>query len=481
MAKSGSSLCMRAYFILHQEALVSNLLECLLYHDYAASALGDSLLDLVDYCARRAAHLVALTHQKGRPRPEDALPDPFADDERQAADSKTAAELLSKEESDPVGAARHQVGVWAAQAVYRCGVASVTMLRYLAEYCTKLPLSVMTRLLDTHDVAMLMVPLLENPPWVRKITRVIQPPAAASGDGQAVQQPQPPRPATVWQKYTEHRWTDVEPRDLLKLTATEGQPWLALHALLLEPDCRRRYVLTSHRKAQIGRVRKYLYEVLVDQLPVMVDLQRYIDETSIGAVAEPVDENGGAGRLLLEAVPQVRDSIVADALVAPVEAAASSRPTTKGGFASASQLMLSGTDAANAAASDEAPASSRKWEWPDLAAYVCKHALRVRARRIGAAPPPSSADVWPDSEDDGDLRRLGGLYHLEGFDEVAGLGDPTCARCGKPAEKRCSRCHNEWYCSRDCQVAAWKGHKSVCDLVAAHGAGPGNADPSRSN
>jgi hypothetical protein len=58
--------------------------------------------------------------------------------------------------------------------------------------------------------------------------------------------------------------------------------------------------------------------------------------------------------------------------------------------------------------------------------------------------------------------------------------------CGKPAEKRCSRCKLEWYCSRwvpsacvgmprvtccyvtrDCQVAAWKDHKKLCDVMVS--------------
>ncbi len=66
--------------------------------------------------------------------------------------------------------------------------------------------------------------------------------------------------------------------------------------------------------------------------------------------------------------------------------------------------------------------------------------------------------------------------------------------CGKPAEKRCSRCKLEWYCSRfvrvnnacyssterqliprDCQVAAWKEHKKLCDVMVAAQAEDGKA------
>jgi len=62
------------------------------------------------------------------------------------------------------------------------------------------------------------------------------------------------------------------------------------------------------------------------------------------------------------------------------------------------------------------------------------------------------------------------------FDIESCLEDPKCAKCGAPAEKRCSRCKNEWYCGRECQVAAWEGHKTVCDIVCQDRELHGNVD-----
>ncbi|KAK2462495.1 hypothetical protein APHAL10511_005465 [Amanita phalloides] len=54
--------------------------------------------------------------------------------------------------------------------------------------------------------------------------------------------------------------------------------------------------------------------------------------------------------------------------------------------------------------------------------------------------------------------------------------DPKCLNCDKRQPenatreqklKRCSRCHIALYCSRDCQTAHWKHHKSLCSLGAA--------------
>ena len=39
----------------------------------------------------------------------------------------------------------------------------------------------------------------------------------------------------------------------------------------------------------------------------------------------------------------------------------------------------------------------------------------------------------------------------------------ACGHCGAAgAEARCSKCKQELYCGRECQVAGWKAHKAVC-------------------
>ena len=47
-------------------------------------------------------------------------------------------------------------------------------------------------------------------------------------------------------------------------------------------------------------------------------------------------------------------------------------------------------------------------------------------------------------------------------------GQKFCANCSKEAKtdekfKQCSKCKAQWYCSKECQVEAWKaGHKKDC-------------------
>jgi hypothetical protein len=40
-------------------------------------------------------------------------------------------------------------------------------------------------------------------------------------------------------------------------------------------------------------------------------------------------------------------------------------------------------------------------------------------------------------------------------------GNPTCALLKTDAQK-CSACRRAWYCSKDCQRAAWRVHKNIC-------------------
>jgi len=62
------------------------------------------------------------------------------------------------------------------------------------------------------------------------------------------------------------------------------------------------------------------------------------------------------------------------------------------------------------------------------------------------------------------MEKLMKLYSSDAFDEF--MEDPICSSCGKPATQRCSKCKNQWYCSRDCQLRQWKGHKALCAIIS---------------
>ncbi|XP_061923819.1 zinc finger MYND domain-containing protein 10 isoform X2 [Entelurus aequoreus] len=61
-------------------------------------------------------------------------------------------------------------------------------------------------------------------------------------------------------------------------------------------------------------------------------------------------------------------------------------------------------------------------------------------------------------------RRLAQTYNLDVMESL--LPDkPKCGCCGKAAAKRCSRCQEEWYCHRECQVKQWPKHKKACQVM----------------
>ena len=71
---------------------------------------------------------------------------------------------------------------------------------------------------------------------------------------------------------------------------------------------RERYHINNFRKGQLLRVRKYLNEVILDQLPFLADIMRYMDELAISEVATDDRQNV----FMLQQVSQARESIVKD-------------------------------------------------------------------------------------------------------------------------------------------------------------------------
>jgi hypothetical protein len=180
-----------------------------------------------------------------------------------------------------------RVARWAADTRLSGGLACLSVLRYLSEHVAALPLSAAVRLLDTHDVMLAMVPLIENPPSVRRCRRVGLSPSSAAPAATAPPTTAPPAAAAaatavqprVWRKFVDNAWADVPPGELLRLTPHEAAPWLTLYNLACDPGCRGRYALHSHRKGTLLRVRKYLTRPLLDQVPLLCGLQRHLDET----------------------------------------------------------------------------------------------------------------------------------------------------------------------------------------------------------
>ena len=157
-------------------------------------------------------------------------------------------------------------------------------------------------MLEVHDFPLLMVPLIEEPPWTRR--RMVEKRGTSTAS------------SSIWEKLDDNNeWREVPSNDLLRLTKLEGQPWLALFYLTTSKVCRESYGLDEYRKLQLMRLRRYIHEALMDQLPVLGDVARYLDELSImgvppsGQGVHRPSSNASSSGLLLQRVDSLRESI----------------------------------------------------------------------------------------------------------------------------------------------------------------------------
>uniref|UniRef100_A0A672NZQ9 Zinc finger MYND domain-containing protein 10 n=1 Tax=Sinocyclocheilus grahami TaxID=75366 RepID=A0A672NZQ9_SINGR len=206
------------YMVIHHEATIINLLETIMYHKESSEAAGDSVLDLLDYCHRKLT-LLAGRSVSGQIPTEDRI---------------THAQLLS--------------------------------------------LSVLSRMLCTHNMPCVLVQLVENCPWNRG----------------------------TLEKYTEGKWRTVRPEDQLKLSKHDGQVWMTLLNLLLKPDCQRKYDFNSFNKTQLLKLRGFLTDVVIDQLPNLLDLRHFLSQLTVTDPAAPKKD------LILEQVPEIWNNIVTE-------------------------------------------------------------------------------------------------------------------------------------------------------------------------
>jgi hypothetical protein len=75
---------------------------------------------------------------------------------------------------------------------------AVTIVRYISDAASRLPVSMLSRLLVKNDVLMALVPLADNPPWRREHNGALE-----QLDGS--------------------QWVKIEPQDRFKLSNTDAQ------------------------------------------------------------------------------------------------------------------------------------------------------------------------------------------------------------------------------------------------------------------
>lgn len=130
------------YTILYHELIAISLLETVLYHESSCECLGDTVIDLIDYCVFSITQLIALCHSGYH---------------QKVLDPKQ--ELKPSEELENQ---RNEI-------TFNLGMKAITILSYLSDKIGSLSVSAARRLTQTHDVPCLLSELLSLRPWMRRI------------------------------------------------------------------------------------------------------------------------------------------------------------------------------------------------------------------------------------------------------------------------------------------------------------------------
>lgn len=254
---------LRSYIPVYHEATVANLLEVCLFHRTSCEEAGDALVDLVDFCVRKLRYMLCV---------------PNSELVRQVTSAKETTQW------DEVRLLDEQFY----ECEFQVCMCVISIIRFLTDHRVAMPLAVTTRLLETHDVLMLLVPLMEKAPWVRK-NKV---------NGRI-------------ERFEDHKWEPVEADDEGRLPKLHTQVWLAIYNLVMDQECRSRYELTNIRRENLLRLRRYINEVVVDQLPPLTNLHRTLEELSISGGFTGADSSSTmASPFVVELVAEVRETLV---------------------------------------------------------------------------------------------------------------------------------------------------------------------------
>ncbi len=82
--------------------------------------------------------------------------------------------------------------------------------------------------------------------------------------------------------------------------------WLIVYTLCLDATVQTRYHMNTYRKNQVMRLKKFMNELIVDQMPMLRNLQRYFEELALYDPPAPAD----TPFLLVQQVPELRERLV---------------------------------------------------------------------------------------------------------------------------------------------------------------------------
>ncbi|RNF11614.1 zinc finger, MYND-type containing 10 [Trypanosoma rangeli] len=248
------------YMFPYYEMVLANLFECISFHEEVVVALGDDVLELVDYCWRQVSRL-------------------FAESGINEVPTKLTPQQMGEEDS------RQHLERQLSHGMVQRAMTSLSILWFIIDRLEQLPLSVSNAVFNKHDLVLGLSEIMLLQPWLRR------------GPG-------------VTQKYCNGEFKDVSQEEALLVCIPEAHTWFSLHKMLCDPECRRRYPYTQSKKELILRIRRFLNDTLLDQMPALASVQRALEELSF--MQPPSDTDAKLKRTLtIEQVPRIATAVEA--------------------------------------------------------------------------------------------------------------------------------------------------------------------------
>lgn len=243
---------------MYHEVTAISFLETLLYHENSCESLGDTSLDLIDYCINACIQLIGLINIG------------YHDDQ---------SELSSKDVKTEIDT-QHELQRQIKDMTFHIGMKCITILAYIVDHLESLPLGAVTRLVRIHDTPCILSELLQVRPWMRRRKK-------------------------TFEKYIDEKWKRVQGDTVMKVVKPEAQTWFCMRQLLFNTDVAKNYPINEFRQRELGKLSGLLNEQILDQLPPLADLKQCLCTLQISGFKESTRMN-----LVLEEVPMMKENIL---------------------------------------------------------------------------------------------------------------------------------------------------------------------------
>ena len=168
---------------------------------------------------------------------------------------------------------------------FKCTMTCFSLIRFISDHLETLPLPIIHQMMENNDIPCVLVPLLEAKPWIRTNARGEE------------------------EKFEDQQWTVIQSHERGRLTKIEAQVWLTVYNMFMTNDSSRKYEMTNFRKQNLLRLRKYMNEVLLDQLPMLSEMLRGLEELNIANDPGAVSSSNA---FIVQTLPEIRTKLLAN-------------------------------------------------------------------------------------------------------------------------------------------------------------------------